>query len=907
MTTVGEANVIVRPVVRDFRAELARGVNASLGVTPLPVPVAPAAAKDALSWQKIAGGAVVPVPIAPTITPEAERAFGSQVGGLRGLLLGSGQFAASRALGISGAAAGLFVFGRAALGAVKSAADLEQELNVFQQVSGATTEQMARVRAEARALGADVRLPAVSAGDAAQTMTELAKAGLSVDQVLRGTRGTLQLAAAAQLDFATSSELVANALNAFQLPGAQATKVADLLAGAANAAQGDIGDFGLALAQAAAVAHQAGIPLGETVTFLTELAKAGISGSDAGTSLRTTILRLIAPTAQAQKIFRELGVEINDAQGNVRPDVFEQLRESMSRLEPATRNQALATIFGADAVRAASVFVRDGAAGHEELARQVERAGQAQEIAAARTKGLSGSVQGLSSNVETLGTDLGAVALPALTELADTASAAVSDVDALVVEVEKLGHAAGGLSLGPFGTVGKLVGDNVKNAVAAPFQPLHAAVDLMRGDFRGAGEDAERTVPGLHELRTAVQDLFDSTARAPRLRDVLQPPGGGALEDLVKGSFGRSGEDVRNAALAGNEIGTTFGVSFADGINKTRAQAVLAAAQTVRAAEQNLREVVERTHEAVQQTIRQGQAGVEAAAVKAKQNLATLATGLQQEVLDILQNGPLGQEIAKLQNQLDKQHDKDERKRLLRDLRQAQDDLKRAQAAIAGGGGSPEQRAAEAEFLQPFINKVDDAKAALGEFNKSSALDKLTEKLNEQKAQIVSNLNDIVARFNQGLISAPDASKRIAALLSKNLGPVKEAGKAQGFAFAQGFDAQLVALQTQIGLIAAGPKTTKTGREPDVVSPAAAAKQAAAEVQAARAQAESQQRSAAADLASAVKEAKRQEHEDLAGAGGVISVLREIRNQLAPPKTPAHRPSSSAQSTAPRGTRAGGR
>ena len=92
-------------------------------------------------------------------------------------------------------------------------------------------------------------------------MTELAKAGLSVRDSLAGARGVLQLSAAAQIGIADATELSASALNAFQLAGGEAVHVADLLANAANNAQGSISDMGLALRQSAAVAKLVGISL----------------------------------------------------------------------------------------------------------------------------------------------------------------------------------------------------------------------------------------------------------------------------------------------------------------------------------------------------------------------------------------------------------------------------------------------------------------------------------------------------------------------------------------------------------------------------------------------------------------------------------------------------------------------
>ena len=78
-------------------------------------------------------------------------------------------------------------------------AEFERTLNVFAATTGATAEEMERVSEASRQLGADLTLPAVNASDAASAMTELAKAGLSVEDALAGARGVLQLSTAAQI------------------------------------------------------------------------------------------------------------------------------------------------------------------------------------------------------------------------------------------------------------------------------------------------------------------------------------------------------------------------------------------------------------------------------------------------------------------------------------------------------------------------------------------------------------------------------------------------------------------------------------------------------------------------------------------------------------------------------------
>jgi hypothetical protein len=75
--------------------------------------------------------------------------------------------------------------GRAVVGfvtdSISAAGDFEQGMSVLQAASGATEEEMKSLRETSIALGNDITLPATSAASAAEAMTELVKAGLSVE------------------------------------------------------------------------------------------------------------------------------------------------------------------------------------------------------------------------------------------------------------------------------------------------------------------------------------------------------------------------------------------------------------------------------------------------------------------------------------------------------------------------------------------------------------------------------------------------------------------------------------------------------------------------------------------------------------------------------------------------------
>lgn len=337
--------------------------------------------------------------------------------GIRGATL-----AASRSFLVGAAAITVFA------NAVRQFADLERNLDVFRATTSATRDEMEAVREEATRLGADLTLPAVSAGDAAGAMVELAKAGLSVQDSISGARGVLQLASAAAIDTADAVRLTANVLNAFSLSGREAITVADTLANAANAAQGSIADIGTAFQQAASAGHQVGLNFQDTATFLTILAKNGLRGSDAGTSLRTALIRLVNPSKEAAAQFEKLGIVLRDSAGHIRPDVFIQIAQATAKLAPAQRDATIALIGGQDAFRAVTILGRQTIKSFLDMRAALRQEGTAAELAKARNEGLHGAIDGLQSVLETVGTNLASKTGPALANFVRSVASGITSL-----------------------------------------------------------------------------------------------------------------------------------------------------------------------------------------------------------------------------------------------------------------------------------------------------------------------------------------------------------------------------------------------------------------------------------------------------------------------------------------------
>ncbi|MFI6609274.1 phage tail tape measure protein [Streptomyces sp. NPDC050507] len=305
---------------------------------------------------------------------------------------GAGALAAGAMLGPWGAAAGALSAAGAKIYEV--GATYEQSLNQIQALSDSTNAQMQTLQGQLNGMSGGFAAMGYSTGDAASAMVELIKAGQTSDQALQSLTATMQLAKAGGIDTAEAASYMSDSINAFGLGAKDAADVANTLAQAANVSSSDIGDFGYALQASGAVAHNAGLSFAETNALLVEMSNSGLKGSDAGTSLKTMLMRLSAPTKEVNKELKKLGVSVYDSGGKMRNirDIIGQLSSKTKNLSEEQRNAAFNTVFGADAIRAANVVVGGGVKKFDQYHAAVQKAGGAQKAAEAATQGFSGAM-----------------------------------------------------------------------------------------------------------------------------------------------------------------------------------------------------------------------------------------------------------------------------------------------------------------------------------------------------------------------------------------------------------------------------------------------------------------------------------------------------------------------------------
>lgn len=361
---------------------------------------------------------------------------------------------------------------------VKAFADLQVVLNSIESKSGATAEEMRKIRDTAIQMGADTQF---SAMEAAQGFEELTKAGFTVQQQLDAMPGVLNLAAAGEMGVGQAAEITAGILRGFGLAMSEAGRVADELAQAANTSAVDVTDMAEAMKYIAPVAAASNQSLSEMDGILAALGNQMIKGSQAGTSMRAMLVALQNPSGDARKVLSGLGISIQDVKGRMLPlsDIINQLRDRTAKYTETQRSAAIAQVFGQESLSAVLALLNQAPGKLEEYIQAQERStGASQRMADGLNRGLNFEMKQLGGSLETVAGKFGSDLEPAISKVVHALTSLVNLVGSIpapvrtVISVVTL-FAAGVLSL--IAAIGGIVA--VLPAVTAGF----AAFNLTLG------------------------------------------------------------------------------------------------------------------------------------------------------------------------------------------------------------------------------------------------------------------------------------------------------------------------------------------------------------------------------------------------------------------------------------------
>lgn len=173
---------------------------------------------------------------------------------------------------------------------------------------------------------------------------------------------------------------------------------------------------------------------------MARFADAGIEGSDAGTSLKTMLQRLAAPTDSAATMIEQLGIQTRDSNGDLlgASEIAEELQNKLGGLDSASRDAALSTIFGSDAMRAATVMMDSGTEGIQKYINAANDQEAAQRLANSQMSDGSRAIEELKGSLETAAIQIGDTLAPIVQKVAELITALVNKFSALPEGVQQV-------------------------------------------------------------------------------------------------------------------------------------------------------------------------------------------------------------------------------------------------------------------------------------------------------------------------------------------------------------------------------------------------------------------------------------------------------------------------------------
>ena len=413
---------------------------------------------------------------------------------------------------------------------VNLAGDFEQQMSSIKAVTQSNSKEMAAIQKEVMAASGATEFSAMAAANAYE---ELTKAGLDSSKILGGgLKSALDFATASGLDIVKAAKLGAGALNAFKQDGMSFKAASDLIVGAANSAGTNVNEMSYAIKQSGAVAGGLGMSFQDLNAGLGLLAQNFLTGSDAGTSLKTFLQRLQPDTKKATAEMEKLGLIVDGNNqffegGKVKniEGLANVLQSAYKGMSEQDMGASMKTLFGSDAIKAASVLAKNGGAGIAAVLEKM-KGFSSSAIAEEKLNNFNGAVTIFQSNLENLKITLGTALLAPLKSFVDIGTIAIQKMKAFA-------ETSIGQNIMRFGSAFLVVATSVGTAIFA-FAKLKTFVSGLMLTFKASTIVASgfilpliagvAAITGLfYTVTSGVEHFNNSLNNVARVGDNLKP------------------------------------------------------------------------------------------------------------------------------------------------------------------------------------------------------------------------------------------------------------------------------------------------------------------------------------------------------------------------------------------------
>lgn len=285
--------------------------------------------------------------------------------------------------------------------------DFEAAMSQVQAISGATSTELVKLTNKAKEMGATTKF---TAEESAQAFNYMAMAGWKTDDMLNGIEGILSLAAASGEDLATTSDIVTDALTAFNMKAGDAGHFSDVLAAAASNANTTVSGMGETFKYAGSMAGSLSYSIEDVALMTGLMANTGIKGTMAGTALNSIFTRLSTNTNGAADAMKDLGISFFDSNGQARDlsDVMGELRTATAGMTAEQKSNLANTIAGTQAQKGLLAILNASEEDYNKLADAISNAdGASKRMSDTMMDNLSGDITLFQSAVDGLKISLG--------------------------------------------------------------------------------------------------------------------------------------------------------------------------------------------------------------------------------------------------------------------------------------------------------------------------------------------------------------------------------------------------------------------------------------------------------------------------------------------------------------------
>ena len=420
--------------------------------------------------------------------------------------------------------------------------DFEAAMSQVQAVSGADSDELDQLTKKAEEMGATTKFTAT---DSAEAFNYMAMAGWKTEDMLDGISGIMQLAAAANEDLGTTSDIVTDALTAFGLKASDAGMFSDVLAAASSNANTNVSMMGETFKFAASMAGSLGYSVQDVALMTGLMANSGIKASMAGTALNSIMTRLSTNTHHARDTLEELGIKFFDAQGNARPlvDVMEELRDATANMNDEQKTSVANAIAGTNSQKGLLAILNASETDYNKLANAIDNAaGASERMADTQLDNLSGSITLLQSAVDGVKISFGSRLNHYVRDVADGLTAAMPDVEAALSDFMDFV-------------------DRKYDVMQAKMRDLTASDEWQNADFGGRVKLAWNEI-----VAEPFSEWWKNTGKS-MVSNIAGDVGRGIGSGIGAGLMMLLGIDVSDSVNEGASVGKAFAQGFADGFD----------------------------------------------------------------------------------------------------------------------------------------------------------------------------------------------------------------------------------------------------------------------------------------------------------------------------------------------------